>query len=108
MARRFPGAPLRPPPQGNRAAAGAAQPLLYVTDNTNSRVLALNSTTGAVVATIPVGRRPATIAANAAGTRAYVANTFANSISVIDTASNTVVGGSIAVGTAPQDTAIKS
>jgi YVTN family beta-propeller protein len=42
------------------------------------------------VATIPVGIRPQGVTVNPAGTRAYVTNEESHSVSVIDTASNTV------------------
>ena len=35
------------------------------------------------------------------GARAYVANSFSNNVTVIDTTTNTVVGGPITVGTSP-------
>ena len=41
------------------------------------------------------------IAVNPSGSRAYVANLGSNNVTVIDTATNTVVGAPIAVGTAP-------
>jgi YVTN family beta-propeller protein len=46
----------------------------------------------AVLAIITVGERPEGIAITPDGTRAYVANTFSNSISIIDTATNVVTG----------------
>ncbi|MGI8803070.1 MAG: Ig-like domain-containing protein [Solirubrobacteraceae bacterium] len=61
---------------------------------TNSRdgtVSVINSSTLAVVATIPVGVFPDGVAVNASGSQAYVSNFNGNSLSVIDTASNAVV-----------------
>ena len=45
-------------------------------------------------------------ASNLNSPRAYVANRFSNNVTVIDTASNTVVGAPIAVGTNPQAIAV--
>jgi YVTN family beta-propeller protein len=50
-----------------------------------------------VLAGIPVERAPTGAVFSADGARAYVANAVSDSISVIDTASNTVIGPSIAL-----------
>ena len=47
------------------------------------------------------------IAVNPSGSRAYVANLNSNNVTVIDTATNTIVGVPIAVGTAPASIAVK-
>src|SRR5262245_40896910 len=44
-----------------------------------------------VVATVPVGASPRHVALNAANRRAYVTNLDSNTVSVIDTASNSVI-----------------
>jgi YVTN family beta-propeller protein len=58
-----------------------------------------------VLATVAVGAFPGGVAVNPAGTRAYVANQNSNNVSVIDTASNTVVA-TVVVGTAPFGVAV--
>jgi YVTN family beta-propeller protein len=58
-----------------------------------------------VVVTIPVGRVPFGVAITPDGTRAYVANEFSYTVSVIDTATNTVVA-TIPVGLVPIGVAI--
>lgn len=53
------------------------------------------------MATIKVGRAPTAVAISPDGTHAYVTNTRANSVSVIDTATNEVVAPAIKVGRDP-------
>ena len=50
---------------------------------------------------IPVGGAPFGVAVSPTGTRVYVANHGSNNVSVIDTATRTVVGSPIPVGTGP-------
>jgi YVTN family beta-propeller protein len=67
----------------------------YFTNNNYpdpNAVSVFDMTTYSRVATIHVGSNPVAIAANAAGTRVYVANSVSNNISAIDTATNAVVG----------------
>jgi YVTN family beta-propeller protein len=58
-----------------------------------------------VIATIPVGTYPEAVAVSPDGTRAYVTNNSANTVSVIDTATNTVTTN-IPVGNSPYGVAI--
>jgi len=58
-----------------------------------------------VVATVTVGRNPVTVVITPDGTKAYVTNAGANSVSVIDTAANTVVA-TVPVGRTPVDIAV--
>ena len=60
-------------------------------DNTVSVIKTANR---AVVATIPVGNEPLGVAFTPDGTQAYVANIGSNTVSVIATATNTVVARS--------------
>ncbi|MBK7471369.1 MAG: hypothetical protein IPI73_12800 [Betaproteobacteria bacterium] len=73
----------------------------YVANSTDGTVSVVNTATNTVVATIPVGTNPQSIAGNPAGTLVYVANSGSNTVSVIDTATNAVVGAPIAVGNHP-------
>ena len=50
---------------------------------------------------LPTGAAPAEIALTPDGSRAYVTNRLANSVSVLDTATGQAVGGPIAVGVEP-------
>lgn len=68
-------------------------------DNTVSVVNTANS--GTVIKSIPVGTWPRGSVVSADGTRVYIGNTNSNSISVIDTGSNTVVS-TISVGGGPK------
>jgi YVTN family beta-propeller protein len=67
----------------------------------------IDTTTDMVIGSaIAVGVGPFGIAVNPAGTRAYVANQFSNSVSLIDTTTNMVIGSAITVGTNPRGIAI--
>lgn len=61
------------------------------------RVFVLDTATNTVSATILVGRGPGPIAVTPDGSQVYVVNQADRTVSVIDTASNTVVGGPIPV-----------
>jgi YVTN family beta-propeller protein len=74
---------------GFGTATAQGQTRAYVT-NLSGTVSVVNTTTNAVIATIPVGIFPSGVAITPDGSRAYVVNII-NSISVIDTTTNTVV-----------------
>ena len=61
----------------------------------------IDTATDTVSATIPVGLAPLGVAVKPDGSKAYVANRSANTVSVIDTATNTVIGSPIPVGNNP-------
>ena len=79
----------------------------YVTNDNDNTVTVIDTTTNPnmVVATVAVGLNPLGVAITPDGKRAYVANAVgpapAGTVSVIDTASKTVVGTSISVGKNP-------
>jgi YVTN family beta-propeller protein len=82
-------------PDGTRA---------YVTNRTGNSVSVINTTTNAVTGSpIPVGGGPFGVAVSPDGTRAYVTNS--DSVSVINTASNTVTA-TITVGDGPAGVAV--
>jgi YVTN family beta-propeller protein len=64
-------------------------------------VSVIDAATNRVVDTITVGSSPIGVAVTPDGTRVYVANTGDNTLSVIDTAKNTVIGSPIPVGNSP-------
>ncbi len=61
----------------------------YVAGLGSQKVGVMNTASGAVTARIPVGPGPSGLALNAANTRLYVLNRFDNTISVVNTATNT-------------------
>jgi YVTN family beta-propeller protein len=82
--------------------------LVYLTNSGEDSVSVIDTTTRAVLKKIPVGVQPYGIAVNPAGTRLYVANhgsTAKDAVSVIDTATNTVITNievtSLSIGTGP-------
>jgi YVTN family beta-propeller protein len=85
----------------------SAQSTVYITRTgaNVSSVVAIDTTSNLVVATIPVGASPTQTAVDHAGARAYVANTGSDSISVIDTSSNSVIA-TILVGDQPSALAV--
>jgi YVTN family beta-propeller protein len=66
----------------------------------------INTASGAVSGPISVGAGPVAIALTPDGSRAYVANSGSNTVSVITTANNTVTGSPIPVGFTPVAIAI--
>lgn len=72
-------------------AVTSAAPVAYVSNTDSDEVWVIDMTCQGARAVIPVGNDPRGIDASADGSRVYVANRFDNSVSVIDTASNTVV-----------------
>jgi YVTN family beta-propeller protein len=77
--------------------AAAAAPFAYIANSNSDSVSVIDVATGAVVSTIPVGRGPYGVTANALGKSVYVLNSLDNSVSVIDTATRTVTA-TVAVG----------
>ena len=68
------------------SATGAdAQTKAYVAHASANVVSVIDTATGTVVGTVPVGAGPTRVAMTRAGTRAYVTNAASDSISVIDT-----------------------
>ena len=74
-------------------------------------VSVINTTTGAVDKTLTVGSQPSAVAVSPATNGptvglAYVTNRASGTVSMINTANNTVVGSAIRVGSSPQDVAV--
>ena len=85
-----------------QAAAGRA----YVANSGSGTVTVLDTSTNAVVATIPVGDGPNAVAILPNGTRVYVPNSGSDTVSVIDTASNNVIA-TVPVGNFPEGVAVR-
>ncbi|MDQ7843629.1 MAG: PxKF domain-containing protein [Armatimonadota bacterium] len=81
---------------------------LYVTEYYASRLRVFDTTTNAIVASIPVGVEPQGVAVNPTGTRVYVANNGSESVSVIDAATNTKLPDILLPGSAPFGVAVSS
>jgi YVTN family beta-propeller protein len=73
---------------------------------TSGQVTVIDPANLTVIANIPVGPNPAGMAITQDGNRLYVLNSGDNTMSVIDTASNAVIGAPIAVAAAPYDIVI--
>ncbi len=82
-----------------------AQTKAYVADTNANLVTVIDTATGTVAGTIPVGTGPVRAAVTRDGTRAYVTNGGSNSISVIDTSSDLVIDV-IPVGPTPSALAV--
>ena len=67
-----------------------AAPFAYVVNQLSDNVSVIDIATDMVVATIPVGDEPSTVAITPDGKKAYVPNYQSLSVSVIDIATNTV------------------
>lgn len=72
----------------------------YVTNAGSDTVSVIDTSTNAVVATIPLGDAPQRVAFNQDGSKAYVTNSGDNTVSVIDTVLQ-IVTATIPVGTSP-------
>ena len=81
-------------------AAGRA----YVVNHESNLVTVLNAADATILATIPVGRSPHSIAPSPDGSRVAVVNYDGNTVSMIDTKSNQVTA-TIPVGQGPQSVA---
>jgi YVTN family beta-propeller protein len=88
-------------------AAQAKTPYAYVANNAANTVSVINTSTGTVVTTIPVGSFPYGVAVDQAGKFAYVTNSGSNTISVISTSTNAVVATITLTGlSGPMDIAL--
>lgn len=70
---------------------------IYVSNCADGTISVIDEATNAGVATVPVGRCPAAIAADPATNLVYVANSTDQTVSVIDAATDQVVGAPILV-----------
>ncbi len=80
------------------AADNAGQ--LFIGDWSANRISIVNEKTGVVVETLSVGRAPAHLVANRAGSRLYIADRESNSVAVVDPKKLTILT-EIPVGRAP-------
>lgn len=87
-------------------AVGAEARSVYVANSADGTASVIDTTSGGVVSTVPVGAEPVDVAISTDGTRAYVANRGDGTVSVIDTAQNATIGAPIAVGDQPLGLAV--
>ena len=80
-----------PPAGGGVESYSASADTVYNTNRDLDTVSVVSIAAGRVVRTIAVGSRPIGIALDAAGTRAYAANSGSGSVSVIDVATQRTV-----------------
>jgi YVTN family beta-propeller protein len=92
--------PVAPNPHRVIFAANRA----YVVNHESDLVTVLNAADATILATIPVGRSPHSIAPSPDGSRVAVVNYDGNTVSVIDTKTNQVTA-TIPVGQGPQNVA---
>jgi YVTN family beta-propeller protein/VCBS repeat-containing protein len=104
-------------PRGIAVAMVNGQPRLYVTRYSSSSVAVIDANTNKqidvnpstkTVDSIKVGASPQSITVSPDGSRAYVTNYGSNSVSVINTVTNTVDGAAISVGSKPAGVALSS
>jgi YVTN family beta-propeller protein len=87
------------------ASAAHAAPFAYISNSGSNTVSVIDVATITVTATVTVGSFPVGVAVTPDGSRVYVNNDI-GTVSVIDTATNTVIGSPIPVGTDPHGIAI--
>ena len=94
-----------PVASANRVAVAPDGARVYVTGM--DEVVVLSTATNAVIGTIPVGTGPIGVAFTPDGTRAYVANSTASTLSVIDTATSAVTATiALPTGAQPSEVAV--
>jgi YVTN family beta-propeller protein len=86
------------------SASAFAGPFAYVPNTSDFSIAVIDTATNVVAATIAIGGQSFGVAANPAGTRAYVTN-IGGSVHVIDTATN-AVSATVTVGSAPTGIAV--
>ncbi|MGE3284776.1 MAG: beta-propeller fold lactonase family protein [Pseudonocardia sp.] len=94
----------RPIPVGRRPYGLALAPdgaTLYVSAFDSDELTAVDTARNAVAWTVAVGDGPLNLAVARDGSRIYVTNTLDGSLSVVDAASRTTVGGPVPVGPKP-------
>jgi YVTN family beta-propeller protein len=77
-------------------------PCAYVAYASGGFVAVINTTTKAVITRVIIGGRPIGVAIDPDGSFVYVADNANNSIFVIDTSTNALIGSSILVGDSPE------
>jgi YVTN family beta-propeller protein len=84
------------------ALAAAPSTAVYVTNSNDGTISVVETTSDAVVATIPVGQKPWAVTVSTDGTTAYVSNSGSDDVSVVDMRARTV-RATVVVGERPCD-----
>jgi YVTN family beta-propeller protein len=82
---------------------------VYVANGGDGTVSVIQTSNNTVLTTVPVGTSPEGVAVTPDGSKVYVANfgvSGPGSVSVINTATNTLIGGPITVGIGPEGVAV--
>jgi len=74
---------------------------VYVAVSAENTADVIDATTNMKVASVPVGASPFGVAVDQSGAKVFVGNSGSGRMSMIDTATNTVTGPSVAVGPSP-------
>src|SRR5882724_3209037 len=74
---------------------------VYVAVSAENAADVIDTTTNMKVASVPVGASPFGVAVDQSGAKVFVGNSGSGRMSMIDTATNTVTGPSVAVGPSP-------
>ncbi|GAB4372411.1 MAG: hypothetical protein Kow00128_21120 [Deltaproteobacteria bacterium] len=88
------------------AAVAGSNRNLYVANPQINKVSIYNTGTNQAIDQLAVGGSPRGVAAGPGGAKVYVANLYDDTVSVIDTASNTVIGTPIPAGDGANDVAV--
>jgi YVTN family beta-propeller protein len=87
-------------PQTHPIALGQAGTLLFVVNTPDNRLAVLNATTGALIAEVPVGLEPVSLAPHPTANEVWVVNHLSDSVDVVDTLTWSVIR-TISVGDEP-------
>jgi YVTN family beta-propeller protein len=82
---------LTPGAQTSSTNQGGQRGTLWVVNKTLNNVTAFDGATGAVIATVPVGKNPNSVVVAPVSHKAYVTNEDSNDVTVISTTTHTVV-----------------
>src|SRR6185369_2337163 len=74
---------------------------VYVTEQFVDRLAVVDAATATEITSVAVGNTPTVVDVTPDGSRAYVVNTSSSTLSILDTATNTIVGTVLTVNDFP-------